>query len=899
MNTAFDRPIIGLLILALLVSACGGGGGSSGGSGSSGGGIPPITEPAAPVVSYNGNQQDATIDQTNAAQFAYRVFLLRELTQLLETFWVDAPQGAIDSSATEIGQFGGSVALRTQINSAGNGYVEAMFSEFANDPSNPTTTINGRYVQRFRPVNGTIPGTDFSFAGPGNLEFDDLTFEQDGELIRFHGVLRISGVDSNQFSVNMIVSNDASADQYFYENCTIRFSDEPVGSSVVPAVELAGAVYEFDEGRVGFSPLGPTPQLGYQETAGYLVGGAGGGVSLSADGPTTQVRPISFAFVSIVMDVDNDGFAEAARRFSWPALAGEIVPETSVMTGPIANAGNNRTPAADAPVNVHALFSHDDDSDWLSFEWNILAKPPQSALSVESLRNAPFLELVLDVPGDYVLELQATDGISSSRTAVTLRHAPAEFTTDISNAPTGGLEIGLPVDLSAPILIDGHTAHSWPYDNNLARWSVTGTGISTLSPTGDNASTFFSTDSSGHYAVRMSANSPLAGAPSSDAEVNLSPGPDTFETAIELVSDENAFDMRKSDFDGDSDDDLIFRVGTGDAARILIYLDGPDGLAPWLDTPAGSGHIAIGDLNLDGLPDIVSAAEDGLLVFTQLPDHTLAEPDLLEFPASGCGAAASRSIAMAIADIHGDDRNDIVAIHPCEDALVVWPGNASGNMGAPVSSSYANHFLKTLTAGDINGDGRDDIALTMNATSTAFPEGVSVLLSQGDGSFAESFFLLQTSLRPPGVAIGDVDGDDRADLVALMPQEVRVYYQNADGSLTETTVWTDTQGGGLPDGRIAIVDLDGLNGSDLFLCERDRRMQLLVQQPGGAFDLTTGPGCTNDGIDNANPVLDFDINGDDKTDLVTLTENHRGVIDERALVTVFLRDVHTYPIPGP
>ncbi len=878
-----------------ICSGCGGGGGgSSPGTATPGPPAPPpIVEPAAPVISYSGNRDSITVTQSNAGQLAYRAFQLRAVTELLETFWVDPPPGAIKNEATNVGMFSGTVDLSTEIDSNGRGYVQAVFHDFSDDPD---VVVDGRYLQRFRPESGPASGLDYSFAGPGSLEFDNLTFTQGSFSTTFHGVLRITGVNSNAFTANIIVTDSPGGDSLFFENAEVRFSAELVNGNERPAVEISGSVFDFNEGGIGFSPLGPIADLGFQETAGYLVGGAGGGIQLLSDGPATHVLPISFAFVSLIMDLDGDGSPEAARRFTWPELSGETVVESSVFPGPIANAGNRRATKSETPARIHALFSHDDDGDWLTFEWRIIAKPAQSLVSVDSVASAPIFEFTPDIPGDYVFGLRATDGISASEVALMVRHAPSGV-PDSDDDRTGGLEVALPIIANIPTLVDGRSAINWPYRQVAPNWFRTGFGLQSFSPTGNLSSIYSNSAVEGLDEIRMSSGSELAGAPNASAEITLAVGPPIFESAIELAGNANAYDVRKADFEGDGDQDLVLRIGTTGDERILVLLSTDEGMVPGPEIAAGAGELSLGDVDGDGLTDILNTAQDGVSgvsIFYQNPDNTLASPVILNYPDSGCVSVGGPT-DIAFADIDGNGRLDIYAVHPCDDAIVVWLQNTSGTFDSPTMTTLNNHRIQRAAFGDINGDGRADAILSLSGISTFYDDAVVTMIVQPDGSLAQENVFVNSGLRRPGVTADDINGDTRNDLVIVDAYDVSIAYQNADGSLTKAIIYSDPTGASfLSD--VSIVDLNDDQKNDLIFCDLANITHLLMQGQNDSFAHVRGPKCYQ-GLGQSELSATLDMNLDGVTDLVTISGRARGATDERALLTVFLQNVRFYPQP--
>ena len=91
--------------------------------------------------------------------------------------------------------------------------------------------------------------------------------------------------------------------------------------------------------------------------------------------------------------------------------------------------------------------------------------------------------------------------------------------------------------------------------------------------------------------------------------------------------------------------------------------------------------------------------------------------------------------------------------------------------------------------GDVNGDGRPDIVVAVNGT---LDQDVAVLLQNADGSFAAPTYLATgTVWGATAIAIGDINGDGRADIVATTggnsPTFFAAFYQGAGGVLGPST----------------------------------------------------------------------------------------------------------------
>ncbi len=111
-----------------------------------------------------------------------------------------------------------------------------------------------------------------------------------------------------------------------------------------------------------------------------------------------------------------------------------------------------------------------------------------------------------------------------------------------------------------------------------------------------------------------------------------------------------------------------------------------------------------------------------------------------------------------------------------------------------------------IALGDLNGDGKADLAIA-NGTASQ----VVILLNRGDGVFPSSSFVQFSSGAAFAAAIGDVNGDGKPDLVASDP--VTVFLGHGDGTFAagpEIDV-----GACCCNESIAIADFDGDGQLDL------------------------------------------------------------------------------------
>ncbi len=153
-----------------------------------------------------------------------------------------------------------------------------------------------------------------------------------------------------------------------------------------------------------------------------------------------------------------------------------------------------------------------------------------------------------------------------------------------------------------------------------------------------------------------------------------------------------------------------------------------------------------------------------------------------------------------------------------------------------------------MAIGDFNGDGKADLAVTNQGSST-----LSILLNNGDGTFAGATSIA-TINSPTNLIVGDFDGDAKADLVVSGYYNVSVLLGNGDRKFHSTPATSHCYGG---------VPISGdFNG--------DGKTDFII---GGAIYLGVGDGTFQSGNNMGiyGPAVVGDINADGKLDVVGLS----------------------------
>ena len=217
------------------------------------------------------------------------------------------------------------------------------------------------------------------------------------------------------------------------------------------------------------------------------------------------------------------------------------------------------------------------------------------------------------------------------------------------------------------------------------------------------------------------------------------------------------------DLDGDGKRDIVTACQSQNAVSVLLQDPASPGnflAAKNYATGRGPNFVAIDDLNGDGKLDLAVADSDGISILYQDPalPGTFLPRTLIDV-----GGAAS---SVTIADLNGDGKLDLVVTRSSAVLVLLQDPAVAGTFLAPTSYS-AGQQPYSSAVGDLNGDGKPDIAVALfGAAAGGSGSGVAVLLQ--DPSAAGSFLTAvhyNTDLRAQAVAIADLQGDGKVDLV--------------------------------------------------------------------------------------------------------------------------------------
>ena len=159
----------------------------------------------------------------------------------------------------------------------------------------------------------------------------------------------------------------------------------------------------------------------------------------------------------------------------------------------------------------------------------------------------------------------------------------------------------------------------------------------------------------------------------------------------------------------------------------------------------------------------------------------------------------SRPTCSAVGDVNGDGRQDLATVEANDNTASIRLGNGDGTF-QPAKVFAVGRFPVTVLMRDLNNDGRPDLAATNVDSNT-----VSVLLGNGDGTF-QAQLTYPAGYGPFGADVGDVNGDGTLDLAVSdeYGNNMSVLLGNGDGTFQSPASYP-TQVGPT---RVAMGDLN-------------------------------------------------------------------------------------------
>lgn len=264
-------------------------------------------------------------------------------------------------------------------------------------------------------------------------------------------------------------------------------------------------------------------------------------------------------------------------------------------------------------------------------------------------------------------------------------------------------------------------------------------------------------------------------------------------------------DVAMGDIDGDGVDELIVGAGPGGGPHVRTFeikesatdyarYIPKDNFFPFHPNFRGGVNVAAGDVDGDGKDEIICAQASKGEAWIKVYKANAAKTVLFTFLAYGRGVEVGADVAAG--DFDGDGK----------DEIVTGPGPTGGphlrvfeSDGRPTGFNFFPfhpHFRGGLRvdAGDIDGDGKDDVVTAQASNGEAWIKAYRVDSARSILSYFRAYDAGQE--HGADVALFDVTGNGKADILTVPRQggSALIRFYNTNGKFVRNPFYAYTSG---------------------------------------------------------------------------------------------------------
>ncbi len=620
-----------------------------------------------------------------------------------------------------LGTGGGLVTYSLDINDAAGSFFGSL--DFQN------YTSEGIVISGKADMLGTFDASQQQISRL-TLSFGSLTMKESTFSFTLVGTLSWGfnyAAATEALSINMVLMDNSNKLTYWFKNYELT----TIYNSTCLTQSATGRYYDPLHGYVDFTTR--SPLIIYSGNEWPSQGG------LQFSGKQGTSISLSFSANTLLIEADTDGNGSA----DWQSQRQtNILP--SINEPPIANAGPDQTVTQWADVSLDGSASSDENGHSLTYYWSIVSYP-NNAYPALIGANTATASFTAEQAGTYQFSLSVYDGQTSS----------IEDMVSITV---------IPATASSPGLFQ----EKWQY--GLYGTYIGRAGLFTTDLDGDGRREIIaSASSSGFgrnsywYIVRRAANggyeqiwrskqysatvvqltlADFTGDGKDDIAVGLEDGTvfiydgPTRQEIGKLNTATTLTALAVADLDGDGTKEVIISDGIG----VFVYAADGSGLR-WSTATGGGSSIAVGNVDGDAAPEIVTTATGGKGYVIDGTSHAV-EWEYI----NGFGARVS------LGDLDGNGMLEIVAAAAWYKITVF-----DADSKTPKWEVTTNHDIASLLIADMDGDGILDILYgdAQGGTTHAIDTQTK----------SEKWSIYCSDSGVSGIALGDVDLDGAIEIL--------------------------------------------------------------------------------------------------------------------------------------
>ncbi len=326
------------------------------------------------------------------------------------------------------------------------------------------------------------------------------------------------------------------------------------------------------------------------------------------------------------------------------------------------------------------------------------------------------------------------------------------------------------------------------------------------------------------------------------------------------------------DFDGDGRDEVFLILKSSGRVKVL-KLKEKEGKADEFHLPqikvypfekvsgAKNRDMAIGDLTGDRRLDIIVSDPSSAQLILYRGNKRGGLDKEEAFPSLVGGRT------IKVGDLDGDGKNEVLILSTEEDVIGISKYEKGERLSFPKPLKIKGS-PKCMDVADLNNDGRSDLAYITKLDSKFYL--IVSLQEKKELSISKEVELEQLDVDPRGLKVGDVNQDGRKDLMVFIPYEpMRILLQDGEGEFRDIS-----KSEGYRKGLVQNVTISSLTMGDV---DNDKLEEALLASKNFARSLLVRKEDSLEVIDQYNGrsadseivgVAAIDLDGDGKNEIV-------------------------------